>query len=156
MNITLEDFNRMADERSRRDVRIAQLESEFMTEQTRHRDAEAQLLRERDALLAETQRLQERVKLLEADFENMRFQNHWMRQFILLSVERVRNFFAHMRDYKLMSAVKAFVLDMMPPTATPEQIAYAHEVMQLPEMEDNRVITVQGNYVDIHDNGAPL
>ena len=29
------------------------------------------------------------------DFENLRFENHWMKQYILISVDRVRYFFQH-------------------------------------------------------------
>ena len=48
---------------------------------------------ERDALWAENTSLRERIGLLTTDYENMRFENHWMKQYILLSVERVRDFF---------------------------------------------------------------
>ena len=148
--MTINDFSTMASELSQRDVRIVKMEMErdFIT----LREELSEKTRMAEALQEENRLLREKVSLLETDFENLRFQNHWMRQFILLSVERVRNFFAHMQDYRLMSAVKAFVLDMLPPNATAEQVAFANEVMQLPEPEDEAKIVVNGNYNDIHDN----
>lgn len=40
---------------------------------------------ERDALWAENTSLRERIGLLTTDYENMRFENHWMKQYILLT-----------------------------------------------------------------------
>ena len=85
--------------------------------------------------------------MLRADFENLRFENHWMKQYILLSVERVRDFFSHIRDFTLLSAIKSFVMDMLPPNATPEQVAYTRDVLQLPMADETPLVNVSGDYV---------
>ena len=148
MDISLEDFNALSAAQSRRDVEIATLKMELQTQADRHQNETADLLRERDALWAENARLREQNDLLQTSYENVRFENHWMRQYILLSVERVRDFFSHIRDITLLSAIKSFVMDMLPPNATPEQIAYTREVMQLPMLEDTpQMVNVSGDYV---------
>ena len=148
MEISIEDFNALSAEQSRRDVKIARLEMEL-------RQREEQYAKEVELLRGENMRLSEQLALLRANFENMRFENHWMKQYILLSVERVQDFCSHIRDFALLSAIKTFVLDMLPANATAEQIAYTRSVMQTsPAAEEPRVVTVQGDYNDFHDNGS--
>ena len=148
MEISIEDFNALSAEQSRRDVKIARLEMEL-------RQREEQYAKEVELLRGENMRLSEQLALLRANFENMRFENHWMKQYILLSVERVQDFCSHIRDFALLSAIKTFVLDMLPANATAEQIAYTRNIMQTsPAAEEPRVVTVQGNYNDFHDNGS--
>ena len=155
MEISLQDFNALSAEQSQREVRIAKLEMELQTIQDKHAQEIAALHKERDELWSENNRLREQVVMLETDFENVRFENHWMRQYILLSVDRVRIFFSRMRNIEVLSAVKSFVLNVLPENASAEQIAYANRVMQLPMKEEPpRVVNVAGNYNDIHDNGS--
>ena len=148
MEISIEDFNALSAEQSRRDVKIARLEMEL-------RQREEQYAKEVELLRGENMWLSEQLALLRANFENMRFENHWMKQYILLSVERVQDFCSHIRDFALLSAIKTFVLDMLPANATAEQIAYTRNIMQTsPAAEEPRVVKVQGNYNDFHDNGS--
>lgn len=135
MEISIEDFNALSAERSRREVRIATLKMEQKIMQEHHAQELSELKRERDALWAENLELKHQLEMLTTDFENVRFENHWMRQFILLSVERVRDVFSRIRDIKLLAAVKTFVLEMLPVDASPEQIAFASEVMSIPQTE---------------------
>lgn len=155
MEISLEDFNFLSAEQSRRDVEIAKLGMELQLRETRYEQEVATLKVERDALWEENAGLREQLALLRTNYENLRFENHWMKQYILLSVERVRDFFAHIRDFAVLSAIKSFVLDMLPANASAEQIAYTRNVMQMSLTEEEpRVVNVSGNYNDIHGNGS--
>lgn len=148
MNISLEDFNALSAEQSRREVKIATLEMELQTQAAKFQNTTADLLKERDALLDEVLSLREQNDMLRADYENLRFENHWMKQYILLSVERVRDFFSHIRDFTLLSAIKSFVMDMLPPNATPEQVAYTRDVLKLPLTDETpKLVNVSGDYV---------
>ena len=148
MNISIEDFNVLSSDLSRRDVQIAMLEMEIQLQKEKHNREISLLTKERDALWEENLSLKDELSLMRTDFENLRFENHWMKQYILLSVERVQHFFSHIRDFTLLSAIKSFVLDMLPPNATPEQIAYTREVMQQPMPEETpHVVNVSGDYV---------
>lgn len=148
MNISLEDFNALSAEQSRREVRIATLKMELQAQAAKFKEMTADLLKERNALWAENVALREQNDMLRADYENVRFENHWMKQYILLSVERVRDFFSHIRDFTLLSAIKSFVMDMLPPNATPEQVAYTRDVLQVQTTDETpTLVNVSGDYV---------
>ena len=153
MNISMDDFNVLSSDLSRRDVQIAMLEMEIQLQKEKHNREISLLTKERDALWEENLSLKEELSLMRTDFENLRFENHWMKQYILLSVERVRDFFSHIRDFNLLSAIKSFVLDMMPQNATAEQIAYARKVMELQIPEDSPQIVIE-NAVDVIATGG--
>ena len=139
----MDDFNVLSSEQSRRDVKIAMLKMELQMQESKHNQEMSLLIKERDALWAENSSLREELSLMRTDFENLRFENHWMKQYILLSVERVKDFFSHIRDFNLLSAIKSFVLDMMPRNASAEQIAYARKVMELQMPEDSPQIVIE-------------
>ena len=147
MDITIDDFNTLAAERSSRDVKIAQMEMEMQMMRIEHEREKAVLVQERDGMWEENNRLKRRLELLETNFENLRFENHWMKQYILLSIERVRAMFSHIHDIKMLSAVKAFILDMLPADATPEQVALASNAMALPVEKPATPVHIEGDYV---------
>lgn len=149
----MDDFNVLSSDLSRRDVQIAMLEMEIQLEKEKHNREISLLTKERDALWEENLSLRDELSLMKTDFENLRFENHWMKQYILLSVERVRDFFSHIRDFNLLSAIKSFVLDMMPQNASAEQIAYARKVMELQIPEDSPQIVIE-NAVDVIATGG--
>lgn len=121
-------------------------------------DAKLQPLMERlRQLELENDSLKRRIGEMETAYENIRFENHWMRQYILLSVEKVREFFSHIRNIELLAAVKSFVMGVLPESATDEQIAYANKMMSLPTYEEPQAITMhnphfEGAMYEVHDN----
>lgn len=153
MNISLDDFNALSAERSSRDVKIARLEMELSTERLNYQREIEKFMAERDAMWKENQELRNQIDLMRNDFENLRYENLWMKQFILISVDRVRHFFQHIRNIEVLSAIKSFVLEVLPENATPEQIAFATKTMELPMQDDKPImLRVEGDYNDIHDN----
>lgn len=153
MNISMEDFNALSSDLSRRDVQIAMLEMEIQLQKEKDNNDISLLTRERDALLDENLALKDELSLMRTDFENLRFENHWMKQYILLSVERVRDFFSHISDFTLLAAIRSFVLDMLPPNATPEQRAFTQDVMRLQMPEESPQIVIE-NAVDVIATGG--
>ena len=149
----MEDFNALSSDLSRRDVQIAMLEMEIQLQKEKDNNDISLLTRERDALLDENLALKDELSLMRTDFENLRFENHWMKQYILLSVERVRDFFSHISDFTLLAAIRSFVLDMLPPNATPEQRAFTQDVMRLQMPEDSPQIVIE-NAVDVIATGG--
>ena len=93
MDISLEDFNALSAERSCRDVKIARLEMQLASEQINHECEVNNLMTEVEFLRNEAAELRKKLDLMMVDFENLRFENHWMKQYILISVDRVRYFF---------------------------------------------------------------
>ena len=153
MEITLEDFNALSAERSSRDVKIAQLEMTIETERAEHQCEIENYQNERDALWKENQELRKQMDMMQVDYENLRFENHWMKQYILISVDRVRHFFSHIRNIEVLSAIKSFVLQVLPENTTDEAYAFVSKTMDLPMQEDAKIIQVEGDYNDFHDNG---
>ena len=158
MEITLEDFNSLTEERSRRDVEIARLKMEKDMMQRLHTEEMKAAEKRHDELRAENDALKNRIQELEHDFANMRFENHLMKHYILLSVERIKFFFARIPSIELLSAIKSFVLDVLPETATPDQIAYANKMMTLPNPKETPTSISMNNphfdgpMYDIHGN----
>ena len=132
MNISLEDFNALSAERSSRDVRISELERELQEMQRRHEDERVRLQADCDMLRAEKSHLEQQLQWLETDYENVRFENHWMKQYIILSVEKVRDFFRQIRKVEVLAAIQAFVLKVLPDDTPDEQVANVTRLMQLP------------------------
>ena len=155
MNLSLDDFNALSAEMSSRDVKIAQLEMKMTAERLEHQREKEALVAERDAMWKENQELRKQIDMMQVDFDNLRYENLWMKQFILISVDRVRHFFQHIRNIEVLSAIKSFVLEVLPENATPEQIAFATKTMELPKDDGlPAMIHVDGDYNDIHDNGG--
>ena len=80
MEISLEDFNALSAERSRRDVQIARLEMELQMNKRRHDEEMSALQGERDALWAENGELRRQIDSLQTAYEHVRVENHWMKQ----------------------------------------------------------------------------
>ena len=153
MDISLEDFNALSAEQSRREVQIARLGMEMERMQQNHKQETLLLMGERDALWAENNALKGRIADMEKAYENMRYENLWMKQYILLSVDKVRSFFSHIRNLEMLSAVKTFVLGVLPESATAEQLAFASKAMELP-MEEAPSIGHVDQMVVTAENGA--
>ena len=134
-------------------MKIAQLEMTIETERAEHQCEIENYQNERDALWKENQELRKQMDMMQVDYENLRFENHWMKQYILISVDRVRHFFSHIRNIEVLSAIKSFVLQVLPENTTDEAYAFVSKTMDLPMQEDAKIIQVEGDYNDFHDNG---
>ena len=150
MEISVDDFNVLAAERSQREVRIAHLEMELVQVRREHEKEVAMLVAERDGLWDEKCSLERQLEQMKTNYENMRYENHWIKTYILLSVERVKEFFMHIHDLRTLATVKTFILGVLPADATPEQVAFASEVMALPMTDDEfRTFNNYGTYNEI-------
>lgn len=153
MNISLEDFNALSAERSSRDVKIAQLEMEKTSERMQYQRELDAYKAEREALWKENQELKTKLNMMQEDFENLRFENHWMKQYILISVDRVRIFFSHIRNIEVLSAIKSFVLQVLPENTTDEAYAFVSKTMDLP-MQDDLPSNVTNHYIHLSGDDA--
>ena len=154
MDISLEDFNALSAERSSRDVKIARLEMQLASEQTNHERELNNLMTEVEFLRNEAAELRKKLDLMMADFENLRFENHWMKQYILISVDRVRYFFQHIRNIEVLSAIKSFVLDVLPEDTTAEAYAFVSKTMELPKDENVSVKAPTNHFIHLSGDGA--
>lgn len=149
MDISLEDFNALSAERSCRDVKIARLEMQLASEQINHECEVNNLMTEVEFLRNEAAELRKKLDLMMVDFENLRFENHWMKQYILISVDRVRYFFQHIRNIEVLSAIKSFVLDVLPEDTTAEAYAFVSKTMELPKDENVSVKAPTNHFIHL-------
>ena len=154
MNISLEDFNALSAERSSRDVRIAQLEMEKTAERMQHQRELESFKAERDALWKENQELRKKIEWMQADYENLRFENHWMKQYILISMDRVRYFFSHIRNIEVLSAIRSFVLEVLPDDTPDEAYTYVSKAMNLPKDDGLPTNITNNHYINFSGNDA--
>lgn len=149
MEISLEDFKALADERSQKDVKIARLEMEI-----EHQAAViGALSQENGALHAELEEARREHDDVVSLLDEEKFYNSMLTRFILLSEEKVRLFFKRIADVHVLAVVQAFVLRVLPDDISPEGRRLAEEITQLPLPEPGgTVVQVAGNYIDNHDN----
>ncbi len=91
MDLTMEEFQRLADDKSSQAIVIADLERR-LAERTK-----------------ETTLLNERVKQLEMDNVAARLENMVLKNYITLSVEKIRSFVGHLKGIERFAFLKAFL-----------------------------------------------
>ena len=115
MDITIEEFQRMSDEKSQMAIRIAMLE---------------QQVNEKDQVIEE---LRERVRCLEMSNVAEKLTNMWLKNYITLSVGKIKVFLTHMTGIERFALLKTFIEYVLPPEHYQEQLALVNEVMTMPE-----------------------
>lgn len=115
MNITIEEFQRMTDDKSQMAIQIAMLE---------------QQVNERDQVI---EALKERVKCLEMSNTAERLANMWLRNYITLSVGKIKAFLTHLTGIEHFAFLKTFIEYVLPAEHYQEQLALVNEVMTMPE-----------------------
>ena len=72
----------------------------------------------------------------------------------MIRMEKVKNFFTRQKDLRLLSFAQSFILSMMPDDAPAEEMLLVTKATSLPENCGQGDTIVNGNYLDIHDNGG--
>ena len=127
MEISIEEFQRLADDKSSRAVRIAELERQ-LAEKT-----------------GECERLRDRVGALEAENAAARLEIMMLRNYITLSVEKIKAFVKRLQSLDRFAFLKTFLECVLPQEHYQEQLMLVNEVMTIPE-EPKAVATVQNNF----------
>ena len=127
MEISIEEFQQLADDKTRGAVRIAELERQ---------------LAER---MGECEQLRNRVGALEADNEAARLEIMMLRNYITLSVEKIKAFVKRLQSLDRFAFLKTFLECVLPQEHYQEQLMLVNEVMTIPE-EPKAVATVQNNF----------
>ena len=127
MEISIEEFQQLADDKSSRAVRIAELERQ-LAERT-----------------SECEQLRDRVGALEADNEAARLEILFLWNYITLSVEKIKAFVKRLQSLDRFAFLKTFLECVLPQEHYQEQLMLVNEVMTIPE-EPKAVATVQNNF----------
>ena len=111
---------RLADDKSQQAMRIAELERQLAVK------------------TSENTRLTETVKVLEAANMAAKLENMMLRNYITLSVEKIKAFVSRLKGIERFAFLKTFLEYVLPQEHYQEQLLLVNEVMTLP---DGRTVT---------------
>ena len=120
MDLTMDEFMRLADDKSQQTMRIAELERQLAVK------------------TSENARLTETVKVLEAANMAAKLENMMLRNYITLSVEKIKAFVSRLKGIERFAFLKTFLEYVLPQEHYQEQLLLVNEVMTLP---DGRTVT---------------
>ena len=120
MDLTMDEFMRLADDKSQQAMRIAELERQLAVK------------------TSENTRLTETVKVLEAANMAAKLENMMLRNYITLSLEKIKAFVSRLKGIERFAFLKTFLEYVLPQEHYQEQLLLVNEVMTLP---DGRTVT---------------
>ena len=115
MDITIDEFRNMADDRSQMAFKIAMLEQQLQ-EKTE-----------------EVEQLRNKMESLKKDNTKTRLRNMMLMHYITLSAEKIKIFVAHLTGIDRFAFLKTFLEYVLPAEHYQEQLLLVNQVMTLPE-----------------------
>ena len=141
MDLTVDEFQRLADDKSQYEKRIAELERQLAEEKKVNGQ------------------LRDRVACLEMANTAERLKNMVLRNYITLSVEKIKQFVKHLTGIDRFSFLKTFLEFVLPQEYYQEQLLLVNELMTIPEAPlpqpaniDNRTINLTGDHATYEEN----
>ena len=141
MDLSIEEFQRLADDKSMQAMRIADLERQ-LAEKT-----------------VENEQLKGKVKQLEMVNAAERLKNMLLKNYITLSVEKIKSFVSHLSGLDRFAFVKTFLEFVLSAEHYQEQLLLVNEVMVIPEEPKqpkgdihNHIVTLTGNSATYTEN----
>lgn len=145
MEISIDEFSSLSKTMEDRLVRISELE--------------AQLLRareERDKIASENRALRMENDQLKMEKNNAEFRANYLREYIILSAEKIRDFVLRLKSIDRWAFLRSFVMWVLPDEIRSEEMKRIEEVMALPPEEPQGITmnnpTVQGPMYGISGN----
>ena len=147
MDLSIEEFQRLADDKSLQTMRIADLERQLAQK------------------TIENEQLKSKVKQLEMANAAERLKNMLLKNYITLSVEKIKSFVSHLKGLDRFAFLKTFLEYVLPAENYQEQLLLVNEVMVIPEEPKkpigdthNHYVTMTGssvNYTENNNNPDP-
>ena len=141
MDLSIEEFQRLADDKSMQAMRIADLERQ-LAEKT-----------------VENEQLKGKVKQLEMVNAAERLKNMLLKNYITLSVEKIKSFVSHLSGLDRFAFLKTFLEFVLSAEHYQEQLLLVNEVMVIPEEPKqpkgdihNHIVTLTGNSATYTEN----
>lgn len=142
MDLSIEEFQRLADDKSQQAMRIADLERKLAQK------------------TIENEQLKSQVNQLEMANATERLKNMLLRNYITLSVEKIKSFVSHLSGMDRFAFLKTFLEYVLPAEHYQEQLLLVNEVMVIPEEPKqpkgdthNHYVTMTGSSVNYNENG---
>ena len=136
MDLSIEEFQRLADDKSLQAVKIADLERQLAKK------------------TIENEQLKSRVKQLEMVNETERLKNMLLRNYITLSVEKIKSFVSHLSGLDRFAFLKTFLEYVLPAENYQEQLLLVNEVMVIPEEPKQPKGDTHNHYVTMTGGSA--
>lgn len=136
MDLSIEEFQRLADDKSRQTMRIADLERQ-LAQQT-----------------IENEQLKSKVKQLEIANAAERLKNMLLKNYITLSVEKIKSFVSHLKGLDRFAFLKTFLEYVLPAENYQEQLLLVNEVMVIPEEPKQLIGDAHNHYVTMTGSSA--
>ena len=136
MDLSIEEFQRLADDKSRQTMMIA--------------DLKRQLAEKTD----ENEQLKSKVKQLEMANAAERLKNMLLKNYITLSVEKIKSFVSHLSGLDRFAFLKTFLEFVLPAEHYQEQLLLVNEVMVIPEEPKQPKGDTHNHYVTMTGDSA--
>jgi hypothetical protein len=136
MDLSIEEFQRLADDKSRQTMMIA--------------DLKRQLAEKTD----ENEQLKSKVKQLEMANAAERLKNMLLKNYITLSVEKIKSFVSHLSGLDRFAFLKTFLEFVLPAEHYQEQLLLVNEVMVIPEEPKQQKGDTHNHYVTMTGDSA--
>lgn len=136
MDLSVDEFQRLADDKSRQKMRIADLERQ-LTEKNK-----------------ENEQLKDLVKQLEMANAAERLKNLFLKNYITLSVEKIKTFVSHLSGLDRFAFLKTFLEYVLPAESYQEQLLLVNEVMTIPEEPKQPKGDTHNHYVTMTGDAA--
>ena len=139
MEMSIDEFQRLADDKSILAIRIAELERQLAE------------------ITNENAKLTNRVKFLETAVTAARLENLMLRNYITLSVEKIKAFVARLKGIERFAFLKTFLEYVLPKEHYQEQLLLVNEVMTPPDEratveKHNHYVTMTGSDAIYNEN----
>ena len=132
----MDEFQRLADDKSLQAMRIA--------------DLERQLAKTKN----ENEQLKSQVKQLEMVNAAERLKNMLLKNYITLSVEKIKSFVSHLSGLDRFAFLKTFLEFVLPAEHYQEQLLLVNEVMVIPEEPKQPKGDTHNHYVTMTGSSA--
>ena len=145
MEITIEELNALTENTSAMRIQIAEYE--------RRLGEKEKIIAEKDEEICQ---LKNDVKVMTEKQKNLNLENSFLRNFLLLSAERIKEFMKRVTGIDTWAFLRTFVEWSIPESARKEQMKLLDEVMALPTEQKPAMVmenpTFQGPMYDVHNN----
>ena len=136
MDLSIEEFQRLADDKSLQTMRIADLERQLAQK------------------TIENEQLKSKVKQLEMANAAERLKNMLLKNYITLSVEKIKSFVSHLKGLDRFAFLKTFLEYVLPTENYQEQLLLVNEVMVIPEEPKKPIGDTHNHYVTMTGSSA--
>lgn len=131
MNLTMEEYQRLSDEKSQQSLKVAELQRLLAVK------------------TLENAKLMEEAQLLKMEFAATRLENMLLKNYITLSAEKIKVFVSHLNGIDRFAFLKTFLEYVLPQERYQEQLLLVNEVMTMPD-ETKQVggTVVNGDWIE--------